>query len=182
MLPFYTIGHSTRTIEAFVQLLRVADVSCLVDIRSIPRSRTNPQYNQDVLPATLAAFEITYAHISRLGGRRNKSKTIANDINGFWQNRSFQNYADYALTPDFRAGLDELILLGRTQRCAMMCSEAVWWRCHRRIVADHLLARGEKVFHLMNEDTIELATFTKGALVQEGNVTYPAAGIKHKSF
>lgn len=177
MLAFYTIGHSTRTVEEFIHLLRAADVSCLVDIRSIPRSRTNPQYNQDVLPATLATFEITYAHISQLGGRRNKSKTIANDTNGFWQNRSFQNYADYALTPDFQAGLDELILLGRTKRCAIMCSEVVWWRCHRRIVADHLLARGEKVFHLMNEDKIELATFTKGARVQNGVVIYPADGF-----
>lgn len=172
-LPFYTIGHSTRTIEAFVGLLRVAEVTLVADIRSIPRSRTNPQYNRDMLPDALAAFQIDYQHIVELGGLRGKTKAVAADTNGFWEHRSFRNYADYALTPAFRDGLDELIALGRKQRCAMMCSEAVWWRCHRRIVADHLLARGEGVFHLMGTDRIDPASLTKGARVQNGSVTYP---------
>lgn len=173
-LPFYTIGHSTKTIEAFVHLLRAAEVTLVVDIRSIPRSRTNPQYNQDALPGNLAPFEIAYQPIAALGGLRAKAKTIDSETNGFWENRSFANYADYALSPAFAAGLDELLALGRGQRCAMMCAEAVWWRCHRRIVADHLLARGESVFHLMGADKIEPASLTKGALVQNGCVTYPA--------
>ncbi|MGA9342389.1 MAG: DUF488 domain-containing protein [Rhodanobacteraceae bacterium] len=172
-LPFYSIGHSTRTIETFVELLRTADVKFIADIRTVPRSRTNPQYNRDTLPGTLAAFKIGYQHIAELGGLRGKARTASPDLNGFWENRSFHNYADYALTPPFKDGLDRLIAIGREQRCAMMCSEAVWWRCHRRIVADYLLARGESVFHLMGSDKIEPARLTDGACVENGEVTYP---------
>lgn len=179
MLPFYTVGHSTRTVNEFIQLLREANVTLVVDIRSFPRSRTNPQYNEDVLPLTLAKHYIDYLHMAELGGRRSKVKAISSDTNGFWKNRSFQNYADYAMTPDFQDGLAELIKLGRKECCAMMCSEAVWWRCHRRIVADHLIARGEIVFHLMNTDKIEPASLTKGAIVQDDNlVTYPCEEVK----
>lgn len=174
-LPFYTIGHSTRPIETFVELLRNAEVTLVADIRSVPRSRTNPQYNKDAMPDNLAPFEVGYIHIAELGGLRGKSKSVQSDVNGFWENASFRNYADYALTPAFRDGLVELIALGREQPCAMMCSEAVWWRCHRRIVADHLLARGESVFHLMGNDRIEPAKLTAGAHVQkDGSVIYPA--------
>lgn len=173
--PFYTIGHSTRTIPEFIHLLRAADVCLIADIRSIPRSRTNPQYNKDDLPDTLAKFQMDYLHISALGGLRGKEKTIANDTNGFWENSSFKNYADYALTPAFEKGLGELIALGQAKHCAMMCSEAVWWRCHRRIVADHLLARGISVFHLMGTDKVEPASLTKGARVHDGIVTYPGS-------
>ncbi|MEO8848794.1 MAG: DUF488 domain-containing protein [Casimicrobiaceae bacterium] len=172
-LPFYTIGHSTRTIDAFVALLRVAEVTVVADIRSIPRSWTNPQYNLDVLPESLSTFQIGYEHIAELGGLRGKTKTVATDTNGFWKQASFRNYADYALTPSFRDGLDELIRLGRKRRCAMMCAEAVWWRCHRRIVTDHLIAHGETVFHLMNTDKVVPASLTKGALVKNKDVTYP---------
>lgn len=172
-LPFYTIGHSTRAIEEFVGLLRAAGISVVADIRSIPKSRTNPQYNSDVFPQTLATFGIDYALILDLGGRRNKSKT-AGDINAFWQNDSFKNYADYALTDEFEHGLDELLALGRKKRCVMMCSEAVWWRCHRRIVTDYLLARGEDVIHLMDNDKQVPASLTKEAVIQDGKVTYPA--------
>src|SRR5574337_1147103 len=151
-LPFFTIGHSTRTIEEFVALLRVAEVQLVADIRTVPRSRTNPQYNRDTLPESLAAFQIAYAPIPELGGLRGKSKSAPPKVNGLWRNESFHNYADYALSQAFRDGLQKLIALGRERRSAMMCSEAVWWRCHRRIVADHLLARGETVFHLMVRD------------------------------
>ena len=176
-LPFFTIGHSTRTIEDFVRLLRAAEVTLVVDIRSIPRSRSNPQYNQDELPATLAVFNIDYTYIPELGGLRHKSKTVAEGTNGFWENASFRNYADYALTPEFKGGLDKLIALGRKQRCAIMCSEAVWWRCHRRIVADYLLAHGEQVFHLMNTDKVVPTSFTKGAIVKDGLVIYPTKNV-----
>lgn len=152
ILPFYTVGHSTRTIEEFLKLLREAEVTFVVDIRTVPKSRTNPQYNQETFPDLLAPFQIGHMRIAELGGLRTKSKGIPPDVNGFWENRSFHNYADHALTELFRAGLDQLIALGRGQRCVMMCSEAVWWRCHRRIVADHLMARGESVFHLMGKD------------------------------
>lgn len=175
MLPFYTVGHSTRDIDEFVALLRAAGVSLVADIRTVPKSRTNPQYNKDALPERLAAFQIGYEHIAELGGLRGKAKLVAPDLNGFWDNQSFRNYADYALSDRFRLDLERLIVLGRKRPCAMMCSEAVWWRCHRRIVADHLMARGESVFHLMGRDRIEPAKLTAGACIQpSGAVTYPA--------
>ena len=177
-LPFFTIGHSTRTIEAFVDLLRAGLVTSVVDVRSVPQSRTNPQYNKDTFPDTLAEFQIGYEHIAELGGLRGKTKSEEPDINGFWDNQSFHNYADYANTPTFQIGLDRLIELGRERRCAMMCAESVWWRCHRRLVADHLLARNESVFHLMGKDKIQPAKLTVGARIQkDGAVTYPAKSI-----
>lgn len=175
MFPFYTVGHSTRTIEAFVELLQAADVTLVIDIRTIPKSRTNPHYNQDRLPERLAAFKIGYKYIAELGGLRSKSQAVQADLNGFWNNQSFHNYADYTLTEQFHHGLAQVIRLGRQQRCAVMCSEAVWWRCHRRIVADHLIAHGESVFHLMGKDKIDPAKLTEGARVEgEGAVIYPA--------
>lgn len=175
-LPFHTIGHSTRSIEEFVDLLRIAQVRMVVDVRTVPRSRTNPQYNLDAMSGNLAPFQIGYEHIAELGGLRGKSKAAPSGLNGFWINQSFHNYADYALTATFRTGLERLVALGRERRCAMMCSEAVWWRCHRRIVADHLLARGEAVFHLMGSDRIEPAKLTPGAVIREDlGVVYPAA-------
>ncbi len=180
MLPFYTVGHSTRTVDEFIKLLSAADITLVVDIRSFPRSRTNPQYNEDVLPLNLASHHIGYLHLAELGGRRSRIKAISSETNGFWKNRSFQNYADYAMTPDFQDGLEELLKLGQKECCALMCSEAVWWRCHRRIVADHLIARGESVCHLMNTDKIESASLTKGAIVQDDNlVIYPTEKVKN---
>jgi uncharacterized protein (DUF488 family) len=174
-LPFFTIGHSNRSFEEFAGLLRGADIELLADIRTIPKSRANPQFNEDVLPASLTAFAISYERIAALGGLRGKSKTVARDVNGFWTNDSFHNYADYALSEKFRDGLDHLIERGRERRTAIMCSEAVWWRCHRRIVADHLIARGESVFHIMGKGRIEPARLTAGAVVQpNGEVVYPA--------
>jgi uncharacterized protein (DUF488 family) len=149
-----------------VALLGATQIEIVVDIRRIPRSRTNPQYNQELLGPSLAPFGIRYEYIAELGGRRARAKNTPDNVNGFWKNRSFHNYADYALTEDFAIGLEKLIKLGRRKRCAMMCSEAVWWRCHRRIVADHLLARGERVFHLMGHDRIEVAHFTEGACLR----------------
>ncbi|MDY0212285.1 MAG: DUF488 domain-containing protein [Desulfuromonadaceae bacterium] len=179
--PFYTIGHSTRTIEEFVELLRPVKVMLVVDIRSIPKSRTNPQYNQEVLPKHLAPYEIDYVHSAKLGGLRSKSKEISVDVNGFWENASFHNYADYTLTEEFRAGLAQLIELGRERQCAIMCAEAVWWRCHRRIVADSLLAHGESVFHLMGNARVEAAHLTQSAQIKtHGVVVYPAGQVEKK--
>jgi uncharacterized protein (DUF488 family) len=175
-LPFFTIGHSTRTLEAFAALLRQADIALVADIRTVPRSRTNPQFNTDTLPGALADFDISYEHMAALGGLRGKTRTMPPQTNGFWTNESFHNYADYALSEKFQAGLAHLIDAGHARRCAMMCSEAVWWRCHRRIVADHLIARGESVFHIMGEGRLEPAHLTPGAVIQPGGaVVYPAA-------
>ena len=173
--PVYTIGHSTRTIAEFVELLRVGEVQQVVDIRTVPRSRTNPQYNLDTLPAALAEFQIGHCYLAALGGLRKGSPGIAPEVNGLWRNKSFHNYADYALTSGFADGLRELLELSAARRCAIMCAEAVWWRCHRRIVADHLLLHGSEVLHLMAPAKAEPARLTPGAVADDATLTYPAA-------
>jgi uncharacterized protein (DUF488 family) len=173
-LPFYTIGHSTRTIDEFVALLREAGARKVIDVRTVPRSRTNPQYNKDTLPDTLAEFQMGYEHIAALGGLRGRKRDVAPDVNGFWQNASFHNYADYALGETFRAGLAQLRNIGHATPCAMMCAEAVWWRCHRRIITDYLLAAGETVFHILGPGHIEPAHMNDGAKPDGERVTYPA--------
>jgi uncharacterized protein (DUF488 family) len=173
-LPFFTIGHSNRSLEGFVELLREADIRLVADSRTVPRSRANPQFNKDTLPAALAAIGISYEHMAALGGLRGKTKGLPAAVNGFWTNASFHNYADYTLSEQFHGGLEHLLRLGHERRCAMMCSEAVWWRCHRRIVADRLIAHGETVCHIMGQGRIELARLTSGAAVQpDGTVVYP---------
>lgn len=173
MQAIYTVGHSTRTIEEFVELLRCGSVRHVVDVRSIPRSRTNPQYNFDVFPDTLSTWQIGYTLIPELGGRRNRQKLVEADVNGFWKNQSFHNYADYAMSDTFRAGLDQLLILSAETPCAIMCSEAVWWRCHRRIIADYLLIEGQTVYHLMGRDRVDLAKSTLGIMIDRDFITYP---------
>ena len=146
----------------------------VVDIRSIPRSRTNPQFNLDALPEALSSWQIGYTTIAELGGRRTKSKTIPPDVNGFWTNQSFHNYADYALSDEFRIGFSRLSELSRERPCAIMCSEAVWWRCHRRIVADYLLHVERDVFHLMGVAQVDVATLNVAARTDGASLVYPA--------
>ncbi|MFE9082954.1 DUF488 family protein [Brevundimonas sp. NPDC003935] len=175
-LPFYTIGHSNRSLEEFVALLQGTQVLQVVDVRKIPRSRANPQFNQETLPHRLAERQISYDHNVKLGGRRGRIGDVADGINGYWENKSFHNYADYALSAPFRAGLELLIETGRRQPSAIMCSEAVWWRCHRRLIADNLLARGETVIHIMGHGRLEKARLTAGAILHpDGTVSYPAS-------
>ena len=173
--PIHTIGHSTRSLVEFVELLKLGGIERVVDIRSVPRSRTNPQFNLDVLPGQLASWQIGYTHVSELGGLRGKSKTVAAEINAFWINQSFHNYADYALSEPFRLGLSRLMELSGQGRCAIMCAEAVWWRCHRRIVADYLLHAGVGVFHLMGARRIEPAMLTQAAIARGQALVYPPA-------
>ncbi len=171
----FTVGHSTRTVRELVALLREAEVTLLVDVRSIPRSRTTPQFNGDTLPDALAAEGIGYRQIRALGGRRHTRKGAPPSHNPYWRVAAFRSYADYAETGEFRAGLDELQALARVAPCAIMCAEAVWWRCHRRIIADYLLARGWDVEHIMGSGKIVEATPTPGALfMPDGTVRYPA--------
>jgi len=175
--PFFTVGHSNRTLGAFVALLREVGVEIVADIRKMPASRANPQFNREPLEAALAEVQIAYEHMPALGGLRGKARGAAGDLNGLWTNASFRNYADYAVTDSFRAGLQHLLDAGHARRCAMMCAEAVWWRCHRRIVADYLLARGETVIHIMGEGRLEPARLTAGAVVRsDGTVVYPRQG------
>ncbi len=172
--PFHTIGHSTRTIDEFVALLREAEVTLVVDVRTVPRSRTNPHYNRDALPGSLAPLGIGYEHIAALGGLRGKTRDVPRDLNGFWENASFHNYADYAMGEDFQRGLARLRELGAVQRCAIMCAEAVWWRCHRRIISDYLLAAGETVLHILGPGHIEPARLTEAAHKDaSGHLVYP---------
>jgi uncharacterized protein (DUF488 family) len=172
----FTIGHSTRTISEFVALLQEVGIDLLIDVRSVPRSRTNPQYNVDTLPHSLAGAAIAYRHLPALGGLRHRTKGATPSANMLWRVASFRNYADYAATDAFRRGLDELEALTKAHRCAVMCAEAVWWRCHRRIIADYLLADGISVRHIMGRDKIEPATLTLGAQQQkDGTLAYPAA-------
>ncbi|MEO8945549.1 MAG: DUF488 domain-containing protein [Gemmatimonadaceae bacterium] len=171
----FTIGHSTRTIAEFVALLKQVDVDLLVDVRSIPRSRAVPQFNFDALPESLAAEGIGYQPMRSLGGRRHHPKGAPPSTNTFWRVLAFRNYADYAETAEFRAGLDELLTLSRKNRCAIMCAEAVWWRCHRRIITDYLLLRGVPVEHIMGLGVVTPATMTPGASIMlDGSLCYPA--------
>jgi len=175
-LPFFTVGHSNRTIEEFIEILLTANVELVVDVRRLPGSRSNPQFDEDALRASLAATGIGMARISTLTGRRPVSHDVPFETNALWRNRSFHNYADHALSEPFREGLAELRRSGREQRAAVMCSEAVWWRCHRRMIADHLLAHGERVIHLMGVGRTQPAELTAGAVVDDHQtVRYPDA-------
>ena len=172
---FFTIGHSTRTLAKFVDLLRESNVDLVVDVRSMPRSRTNPQFNLETLPEGLAPWQIGYKHMAELGGLRGKQRLTESSPNAYWRVRSFRNYADYALTEPFASGLAQLREQGSQHRCTIMCAEAVWWRCHRRIITDYLLAAGEQVMHILGPSQVEEARLTPGAVLRDdGTVVYPA--------
>jgi uncharacterized protein (DUF488 family) len=176
MPTIFTIGHSTRTIGEFVALLRQVDVDLVVDVRSIPRSRTNPQFNADALPEALAEAGIAYRHLPALGGLRHRTKGAGPSPNTLWRVAAFRNYADYAGTDAFRTGLDELRALARDHCCAIMCAEAVWWRCHRRIIADYLLVGGVSVAHIVGHHKIDPAKVTPGVRsLPSGALVYSAA-------
>jgi uncharacterized protein (DUF488 family) len=176
--PFFTIGHSTRPAEEFVSLLKAAEVRVVVDVRTVPRSRTNPHFNRDVLPASLAPHGVAYEHLVSLGGLRGVQRNISPETNAFWENASFHNFADYATGQEFRAGLTKLRELGHAARSAIMCAEAVWWRCHRRVISDYLIAAGEEVFHILGPGHIEPAHLTPAArIAPNGMVTYPKGSL-----
>jgi uncharacterized protein (DUF488 family) len=172
--PFFTIGHSVRPLGVFIGLLKDNDVRLVVDVRAIPRSRTNPQYNRDTLPGSLSGFQIGYEHIAELGGRRGRQPNVPPATNAFWQNESFHDYADYAMGEEFHAALERLRQLGHSERCAIMCAETLWWQCHRRIISDYLIAAGAPVFHILGPDHVAQAFMTLAAkLGIDGALTYP---------
>lgn len=151
----------------------------LFDIRSVPRSRANPQFNADALPEPLAAAGIGYTHLKALGGLRHRPKGAPTSPNTLWRSEAFRNYADYAMTPVFQAGLDELCELARGETCAIMCAEAVWWRCHRRIVTDYLLSRGIEVRHILGPRRPDPASLTPGAeALPDGTIRYGEAAAE----
>jgi uncharacterized protein (DUF488 family) len=177
--PIFTIGHSTRPLADFLGILRQSNIERVIDVRSMPRSRTNPQFNRHVLAETLAQASIGYEHVAALGGLRGRNPDVPPDVNAFWQNSSFHNYADYAMSEAFRTGLAGLRRSARQERCAIMCAEAVWWRCHRRIIADYLLHEGEAVFHIVDEQRVEPARMTDAARPRpDGVLVYPAMSVE----
>lgn len=165
MSSIFTIGHSTRTINEFLALLQENQIELLVDVRSIPQSRRLPHFGSESLAASLEGEGIRYEHMKPLGGRRHHPKGAPPSLHTYWRVEAFRNYADYAETPDFNAAIDELIQRGAERRVTIMCAEAVWWRCHRRIITDYLVARGVEVLHIMGPGKVEQATLTPGAQV-----------------
>jgi uncharacterized protein (DUF488 family) len=175
---FFTVGHSTHALDQLAAILREAGVRFVVDVRTVPRSRKNPQYNRHTLPAALGSLGLGYRHIAALGGLRSRAKGVPPEVNAFWQNASFHNYADYAMGAPFLTGLQELMELGKENPSAIMCAEGLWWRCHRRIITDYLLARGEAVSHILPDGKVAPAQMTEGARPGPGGVlTYPAGDL-----
>lgn len=170
MSQLFTVGHSTHPIDEFAGLLRAHGVTLVVDIRMIPRSRHNPQFGEDELRTTLPRLGVGYRRLEALGGRR---RTTAGSVNTGWKNASFRGYADYMGTGEFRAGLDELLGLADEEMVAIMCAEAVPWRCHRSLVSDALLVRGVEVLDIYSPTSAKPHTLTRFARVDGLSLTYP---------
>jgi uncharacterized protein (DUF488 family) len=170
MLTIYTIGHSTRPIDEFISLLNAYGIRQLVDIRTIPKSRHNPQFMQESLEKSLTAAGISYIYMKDLGGLRHSHK---DSVNMGWRNRSFRSYADYMQTDAFKAAVEELITLTEKAPTAIMCAEAVPWRCHRSLVGDALLIRGVRVLDIMSATNAPEHKLTSFAHVDGTNITYP---------
>jgi uncharacterized protein (DUF488 family) len=169
MATVWTVGHSTRSGEEFGQILRVHEIQVLVDVRSFPGSRRYPQFNREALSESLAKLGIEYKHAPRLGGRRTPRKDSHNTA---WKNASFRAYADHTETDEFRNGVEELLELADDSRIAVMCAEAVWWRCHRSLISDYLKAKGHTVIHILDENKTEEHPFTSAARIVDGELSY----------
>jgi len=166
-----TIGHSTRTLEEFIRLLQAHAVTRVVDVRTVPRSRHNPQFNKDSLPGSLKKSGVKYVHMPGLGGLRHAER---DSLNMGWQNASFRGYADYMQTPEFEKALDNLIELAKKERIALMCAEAVPWRCHRSLISDALSIRGIRAEDIMSPTHSQVHRLTPFARVRGTTITYPA--------
>ena len=166
-----TIGHSTRTLEEFIRLLQTHGVTCVVDVRTVPRSRHNPQFDKTALPQSLKEAGLGYVHMPGLGGLRHAKR---DSPNMGWRNTSFRGYADYMQTPEFTRSLEELIRLANQDRIVLMCAEAVPWRCHRSLIADALLVRGIRTEDIMSSTSRPVHTLTLFAKVQGAAITYPS--------
>lgn len=168
----WTIGHSTRTIETFLEMLSSFNIQLLADVRRFPGSRKYPHFNKDSLNTTLLKAGIKYVHFEALGGRRN---VLSNSVSTGWHNKSFQGYADYMQTNEFKNAINLLKLEALKQRTVYMCSEAVWWRCHRSLISDYLKNKGWQVIHIMNINKSTEHPYTSVAKIIQGNLFY---GIK----
>jgi uncharacterized protein (DUF488 family) len=174
----FTIGHSTRSWEDFLEILRAHGITRVVDVRSIPRSRHNPQFNREILGKKLRAARIAYVHLRKLGGLRRPRR---DSPNMGWRNSSFRGFADYMQTAEFEAGLQRLIQLSKQKRSAIMCAEAVPWRCHRSLIGDALIARGIRVEDIMNKSRAKLHALTSFARVRNKRVSYPDGKPRRRS-
>src|SRR5579863_5481311 len=175
MLTVFTIGHSTRPWEAFLQLLRAHGIERLVDVRSIPKSRHNPQFNRETLSKKLRGARIGYVHLRRLGGLRHARR---DSPNMGWRNVSFRGFADYMQMPEFEKGLRRLIQLAKQKKTAIMCAEAVQWRCHRSLIADALTVRGIRASHIVSGKRVQVHALTPFARVRGDCIIYPEAVAK----
>jgi uncharacterized protein (DUF488 family) len=171
-LTLYTVGHSTRTMAEFESLMLGNGIRSLVDIRTIPKSRRNPQYSQEALAASLSSAGLSYLHMPALGGLR---KPTGGDENSGWRNASFRGFADYMQTPLFSEALERLLSIATASATVIMCAEAVPWRCHRSLVSDPASVRGVRVLHIIGLSKPRPHTMTKFARVDGAKVTYPAA-------
>lgn len=176
-VSLWTVGHSTRSLDEFIALLQAHGIRRLVDVRTIPRSRHNPQFNQDQLPESMKQAGIQYIHMSALGGLRHARR---DSVNSAWRNASFRGFADYMQTAEFEVALKELIRLARSRRTAIMCAEAVPWRCHRSLIADALLVRGLKVEETTSKTATRPHTLTPSACVVGEHITYPAIPVPQR--
>lgn len=167
----YTIGHSTHSLEDFIDLLKAFAIETVIDIRTIPRSMHCPQFNKEELKQSLKSAKIGYRHVKELGGLRHALK---DSMNTGWLNASFRGYADYMQTPDFKKGLEKLEKISQNKRCALMCAEAVYWRCHRSLIADALILKKWKVFHILSKKTAKPHRRTSFLRVRKGMLIYPS--------
>jgi uncharacterized protein (DUF488 family) len=168
-LSIWTIGHSTLSIEAFIGALSSFEIQALADVRSFPGSRRYPQFNKESLRNTLAAAEIEYLHLPELGGRR---RARPDSTNMAWRNETFRGYADYMETKEFEGGINRLLSLAAERRTAIMCAEAVWWRCHRSLISDYLKAEGIRVIHILGAEKSQEHPFTSAARIVNGRLSY----------
>ena len=165
----WTVGHSTRTADEFNQILVANQIGALVDVRSFPGSRRYPHFNRSELVLNLKAVGIDYSHVPELGGRR---RPMPDSKNSAWKNASFRAYADHLDSAEFQKGIDELLRLARAKPTAVMCAEALWWRCHRSLIADFLKAQGVEVIHILNAKNTEIHPYTSAARIVEGRLSY----------
>ena len=168
-MNIWTIGHSTRPIDDVLALLREHDIAALADVRRFPGSRRHPQFNRDALGASLSDSRIAYEHFPELGGRRQARKDSPNTA---WRSAAFRGYADYMMTSEFQAGIARLLAIALHRRTAVMCAEALWWQCHRGLVADYLKAEGHDVIHIVGANKSEPHPFTSAARLVDGKLSY----------
>ncbi len=174
MQTIYTIGHSTHDKKKFIEILKAHGIKLLIDVRTIPKSRKVPQFNRDVLEEYLRKHKILYIHMPQLGGLRHSRK---DSINTGWRNISFRGFADYMQTDEFWKGIEDLMIYAKGNDAAIMCAEALPWRCHRSLIADALLAKGAKVFHILSEKSLLEHKMTKFAKVRNRRIAYPSTKI-----